>query len=225
VANASHELRTPLTAERAVLQVALTDPGATVESLRAACREVLALGAAQERLVDSLLTLARSEQGLARREPIDLAEIAAEVVRSRRPEAEQRAVQIDTALAAAPATGDRRLVESLAANLVDNAVRHNVRGGRVEVATGAAGAVTRLRVGNTGPVVGPDELGRLFEPFRRRNGERTGHPDGHGLGLAIVRAIATAHRAGLELHARADGGLDIEVSFSARRETQRDPGP
>jgi signal transduction histidine kinase len=213
VANASHELRTPLTAQRAVLQVALADPNPTVESLRAACQEVIALGAAQERLIDSLLTLARSEQGLERHEPIDLAEIAADVVRSRRPDAEQRAVQIDTSLATAPTTGDRGLVESLAANLVDNAVRHNVRGGRVEVATGAAGTATRLRVGNTGPVIAPDELGRLIEPFRRRTGDRTGHPDGHGLGLAIVRAIATAHRAGLELHTRADGGLDIEVSF------------
>jgi signal transduction histidine kinase len=115
--------------------------------------------------------------------------------------------------AAASATGDRRLVESLAANLVDNAIRHNVRGGRVTVATGAAGPATRLRVGNTGPVISPDELGRLVEPFRRRTGDRTSHPDGHGLGLAIVRAIATAHRARLELDPRADGGLDVEVSF------------
>jgi signal transduction histidine kinase len=209
VVNASHELRTPLTAERTLLQVALADPDATVESLRAACREVLALGAAQERLIEALLTLASGERGVERREPFDLADIARGVLRSGQP----AGVTVDTALDAAPATGDPRLVESLVANLIDNAMRYNEPGGRVEVATGTVDGGSQVVVRNSGPVVPPAEVGRLFEPFQQLHGERVRHGDGHGLGLAIVRAIADAHGAALDACARPAGGLDITVTF------------
>jgi CheY-like chemotaxis protein len=123
VANASHELRTPLTAERTLLQVALADPDATAETLRSTCRDVLALGEQQERLIEALLTLASGEQGIEQREPFDLAEIAGNVVLARHQEARRRDIRVDTALATAPAAGDPNLVESLVANLVDNALR------------------------------------------------------------------------------------------------------
>jgi signal transduction histidine kinase len=207
VANASHELRTPLTAQRAVVQVALADPEATAETLRAACRDVLSLGEAQERLIDALLTLATSERGIERRKQFDLADIAGSVMESRG----ASGVRIGTALAPAPAAGDPHLVESLVANLVDNAVRHNVPGGQVEIATGMAGDQARISVRNTGPVVPPADLDRLFEPFQQLGAQRVG--DGHGLGLAIVRAIARAHGAVLTPLARPDGGLDVHVSF------------
>ena len=131
VANASHELRTPLTAERTLLQVALADPDATIDSLRAACQDVLALGEAQERLIEALLTLAGGEQGVEQREPFDLAVVARGVLLTRQTEG----IEVDSALGAAPTAGDPRLVESLVANLVDNALRHNTPGGRVEIAT------------------------------------------------------------------------------------------
>jgi signal transduction histidine kinase len=206
VANAAHELRTPLTAERTLLQVALADPDATVDSLRAACGEVLTLGRAQERLIDALLTLATSERGLEHREPVDLAAIAGEVARSR----------AATALGPADTTGDPRLVEILVSNLVDNAVRYNVPGGRVDVTTSAADGQALLRVSNTGPVVPPGEVERLFEPFQRLGGQRLGGErlaGGHGLGLAIVRAVATAHGATVTADPRPDGGLTVEVRF------------
>ena len=206
VANAAHELRTPLTAERTLLQVALADPDAGVESLRAACQEVLLLGRAQERLIDALLTLATSERGVERREPVDLAALAGHAVDSRAGDA----VRVDTALAPAAAAGDARLLEILVANLVDNAVRHNVPGGRVEVVTGEPASLT---VTNTGPVVPPDQIERLFEPFQRLGAQRVGHTDGHGLGLAIVRAIATAHAAHVTADANPGGGLTVTVSF------------
>jgi signal transduction histidine kinase len=123
VANASHELRTPLTAERTLLQVALADPDATAETLRSTCQNVLALGEQQERLIEALLTLATSEQGIEQREPFDLADIAGNAVLARQQEAQRRDIQVDTALATAPAAGDPNLVESLMANLVDNALR------------------------------------------------------------------------------------------------------
>jgi signal transduction histidine kinase len=213
VANASHELRTPLTVERTLLQVTLADPDASADTLRSACEELLTLGAAQERLVESLLTLASSEQGVERWEPLDLAAIAAEAVLAREADAHRRDVQIDTALAEAPSTGDPRLVESLIANLIDNAIRHNVAGGRVDVTTTRSGDAASITVRNTGPVIPPEEVERLFVPFQRLPKQRVRHPDGHGLGLAIVRAIATAHGAAVTAHAPASGGLEVRVDF------------
>ena len=207
VANASHELRTPLTAERALLQVALADPDAGCEALRAACREVLALGAAQERLIDALLTLASGEQGVELHEPVDLAELARRVVAAR-PEGD---IKVDAWLAEAPATGDPRLLESLVANLIDNALRHNTPGGTVEVSTSAEQGQARITVRNTGPVIAPAEVERLFQPFQRLGGQRVRHDGGHGLGLAIVRAIVRAHGAAIEARARPGGGLEIDV--------------
>jgi signal transduction histidine kinase len=213
VANASHELRTPLAAERTLLQVALADPNTTVESLRAACHDVLALGVAQERLIDALLTLASSERGIEQREPFDLAEIAATVLLARDEDARRCGVRVDRDLALAPATGDRDLVESLVANLVDNAIRYNHGGGWVEVTTAVVDRRATVTVRNTGVVVPPDDVARLFQPFQRLGGERLGHADGHGLGLAIVNAIAGAHGATVAPQALPDGGLAIAVSF------------
>jgi signal transduction histidine kinase len=212
VANAAHELRTPLTAERTLLQVALADPDLTVDSLRAACGEVIALGQAQERLIDGLLTLASGEQGVERREPFDLADLAAAAIRTAASEADRRDVRIDTALAPAPVAGDPRLVESLMANLVDNAVRHNVPGGHASIETSGSS----IRVTNTGPIVPDGDLERLFQPFQRLSGQRLRHRDGHGLGLAIVRAIAVAHGAALTAHPARGGGLDVTVTFPHR---------
>jgi signal transduction histidine kinase len=222
VANAAHELRTPLTAERALLQVALADPDADTGTLRAACQQVLRVGERTERLIDALLTLASGERGLDRREPFDLAELAGKITDSRGGEAAARGLRVDRVLAAAPAAGDARLAESLVANLVDNALRHNTAGGWISVTTGILDGHAILAVRNTGPAVPPDEVERLFEPFRRLGGSRlsraadsggAGDDAGHGLGLAIVAAIARAHDAAVTARARPEGGLDIQVSF------------
>jgi signal transduction histidine kinase len=217
VANASHELRTPLTAERAILQVALSDPDADSATLREACHEVLALGARQERLIEALLDLATGERGIEQREVFDLATVVEKAVETRRPAADLRSIDIEVTLTAAPVSGDPRLVESLVANLVENALRHNVVSGRVEVTTTTVAGQASLLVRNTGPAVPPDQVDRLFQPFQRLAAERVGHTaeaaGGHGLGLAIVDAIARAHDATRTASARAGGGLDIEVRF------------
>jgi signal transduction histidine kinase len=213
VANASHELRTPLAAERALLQVTLADPAATAKTLRETCEQVLVLGDQQERLIEALLTLASSERGVEQWEPFDLAELTAKVVADRSLQAAEQSIHVQTAFTIAPATGDPNLVESLVANLVDNALRHNVPGGRVEVWTTMAAGRASIRIRNTGPVVPQYELDRLFQPFQQLGHERIRHGDGHGLGLAIARAIAIAHKAALTATARSEGGLDVEVSF------------
>jgi signal transduction histidine kinase len=215
VANASHELRTPLAGQRTLLQVALADPDASGQELRAACEEALLLGEDQERLIDALLTLATSERGVERWEPFDLGQITEAVLVGRRPEAERRAIHIDARIVAAPAQGDPRLIESLVANLVDNALRHNTVGGRVDIATISAPGRASLTVSNTGPVVAPTEVERLFQPFQQGGRERVRQSDGHGLGLTIVRAIAHAHGANVTARARPEGGLDVQVAFTS----------
>lgn len=214
VANASHELRTPLAGQRTLLQVALADPDATAESLRATCEEALALGKRQELLVDGLLTLATSERGIERRELLDLAEIAERVLVSRHQDAARRGVKLRAALSPAPTTGDPVLIESMVANLLDNAIQHNGPDGSVEVTTSRLSGASQLAVGNTGPIVPTAEVERLFQPFQQLGHDRTGSGEGHGLGLAIVKAIAQAHHAKITAHPRATGGLDIEVSFT-----------
>jgi signal transduction histidine kinase len=213
VANASHELRTPLTAERTLLQLALADPDATVQTLRSTCQQLLALGYQQERLIDALLTLASSERGIAQWAPFDLAEIAAKAIMDRRREADRRGIRIDTTLDTATATGDPNLAGSLVENLVDNAIRHNLDSGQIEISTATTSGQATLAISNTGAVIPPGEVNRLFQPFQRLGTERVGHAGGNGLGLAIVRAIAGVHGATLTTSARPDGGLDIQVKF------------
>jgi signal transduction histidine kinase len=213
VANASHELRTPLTLERTLVEVALADPTATVATLRATCERVLAAGEQQERLIEALLTLSRSQRGLDHREIFDLAAVAADVLAARYPGAKERQLRLDVKLAPTPVAGDARLAERLVANLIDNALRHNHPGGEVEITTMIREGTSVLTVSNTGPVVPPVEIERLLQPFQRLAGERNAGDDGLGLGLSIVHAIAIAHGATLAARARTDGGLAVEVSF------------
>jgi signal transduction histidine kinase len=220
VANASHELRTPLTAERTLLQVTLADPEADTATLRDACEQVLALGMRTERLIDALLTLATGERGIERREAFDLAGVAERVTHSRSELPRDRDVRLDSALDPAWVTGDVRLAESLIANLVDNALRYNVPGGWAEVSTATRDGRAVVSVRNTGPEIPADQVDRLFQPFQRLGAERVqrngGHGrGGHGLGLAIVRAIADAHGASVTVRPRYGGGLGIDVVFPA----------
>jgi signal transduction histidine kinase len=210
VANASHELRTPLTLERALLELALSDPEADAASLRKTCEKVLAVGKEQEHLIEALLTLSRSQRGLDRREPVDLAAIAATAAGA----ADHDGLAFQTSFRPAQTTGDPRLVERLAANLIGNAVDHNLPGGSVSIETESRADAAVLRVTNTGRPIRPDEVPRLYQPFERLDDDRAEQP-GFGLGLSIVDAIAKAHGATLTATAPPEGGLDIEVAFPA----------
>jgi signal transduction histidine kinase len=212
VTNASHELRTPLARQRTLVEVALRDPDATVGSLQQTMQRVLAAGEEQERLIEALLTLARSQRGLDRREPLDLAAVTGEAVSAAAPEAQSRGVRLNVSLGAAPLQGDQRLAERLAANLVDNAVRHNVADGWVEVVTGTRAGRSVLSVANTGPLIPPEQVEVLFQPFGRLEATRLSR-DGLGLGLSIVTAIAAAHDADLRARPLPGGGLEVEVHF------------
>jgi signal transduction histidine kinase len=222
VANASHELRTPLTRQRTLLEVALGDPDASVESLQANNERLLVAGTEQERLIEALLTLARSEQGVTHPEPLDLKLVVRDVLDARSDLAERHGVHINASLDPAAIVGDRQLVERLVSNLIGNAIVHNEPGGNVEVRTGVTvanavdGPQAVITVVNGGAVVAATEVSRLLEPFERSDETRMSKREGAGLGLSIVRAIAAAHNATLTIVARPEGGLCVDVCFAAR---------
>jgi signal transduction histidine kinase len=231
VANASHELRTPLTLERALLEASLSDSAATLQSVRSTQERLLGIGEQQERLLEALLTLASSQRGIDHREPIDLSAVTDTVLLTLRSDAERLGLRLQTRTAPAPTGGDPRLVERLVANVLDNAVDHNIPDGRVEVVTGTKAGRAFLSVANSGPVISPEQVNRLFEPFQRLGTDRTRHTnDHHGIGLSIVRAIADAHDATLTTRPQPQGGLQIEITFpptehAATRPRSRPPHP
>ncbi|NUR70323.1 MAG: HAMP domain-containing protein [Hamadaea sp.] len=212
VANAAHELRTPLTVEHALIEEPLIDPDATVEAYRANFERLLAVNRERGRLLEALLTLADSEQNGSRRdELVDLAGLVRQAVDDRTAAAELRELRVKASVRPARLHGDPALLARLVANLFDNALHYNVPGGVIEVGTRTDTGLAVLVVSNTGPVVPPDEVQRLFEPFQRLH--RVADDDRHGLGLSIVRAIIAAHSGQLTVTARPDGGLTVEIAF------------
>jgi signal transduction histidine kinase len=212
VADASHELRTPLTVMRTAIEVTMAKPARTPEQLEAMAAKVARSTAQAEALIEALLTLAASEQAPASPELVDLATAAEDAVDLAAARAGQLGLHIDADLAAAPACGNRLLLERMVGNLVDNAVRHNIRGGWISIRTGTGGQEARFEIANSGPVIPEELVPALFEPFRRVE-ERTSVHDGTGLGLAIVRSISTAHGARVEAHSLPAGGLGILVTL------------
>ncbi|MDT7544221.1 MAG: hypothetical protein QOE99_331 [Actinomycetota bacterium] len=223
VADASHELRTPLAVMRTEVDVALADPDATAVDLRAAAVVVRDATMRADQLVDSLLLLARSDQlsldGLPLRERIELPDVSAAAVSSVEAEASARGITVTSSYAPAAVLGDRGLIERLAGNLVENGVRHNVDRGWVRVDTGTVGGRARLQVMNSGPEVPPQDVPGLFEPFRRHGTARTAKR-GAGLGLSIVRAVATVHGGSVTAEPRPGGGLTVTVDLPAVTTTQ-----
>ncbi len=211
LAYAAHELRTPLATQRALLELALADRNADVATWREIGDDVLRACRQQERLLEACLTLARSEGRSQRCEPVDLEAIADKVLRAH----DHHGLRCTTELGFARTTGDPQLVERLVANLVANAVHHNIPGGRLDVVTRTAAGRAVFTIANTGPLIPPAELARLFQPFQRLGSHAGASVDGIGLGLAIVQAIADAHDATVTAQARTGGGLGIDVAFPA----------
>ncbi|MFG2166437.1 sensor histidine kinase [Micromonospora chersina] len=216
VANASHELRTPLAVMRTEIDVTLSDDEADLAEYRRMASVVRDASERANGLVDALLVLARSEAQtggrLARRTEFDLAVGTANALSAMAPEVERIGLKVHTSLRPAPVVGDPGLLDRLAGNLVENAVRYNHLHGRLWVRTGADGQRSWLVVGNTGFEVAPADVPGLFEPFRRGGQERTG-ARGSGLGLSIVRAVCDAHGGTVKAVAQPGGGLEVTVTL------------
>ncbi|GAA2621669.1 sensor histidine kinase [Paractinoplanes durhamensis] len=216
VANASHELRTPLAVMRTEIDVTLTDDEADVAEYRRMAKVVRNASERANGLVDALLVLARSEaqsgRRLARKVPADLSMSVTNALSAVKPEAERLKLDVTTDLEPAPVVGDPSLLDRLAGNLIENAIRYNHLLGKLWLRTGMVDGQARLVVGNTGYEVEPADVPGLFEPFRRGGWERTGSR-GSGLGLSIVRAVCDAHGGTVSAVAQPGGGLEVTVSL------------
>ncbi len=223
VANASHELRTPLSVLRTEVDVTLSDPAADVEELRRMGAVVRDATRRADDLVAGLLMLARAESGaeLGERAPLELADMVVPALAAVRADATARGLRVLLNTAPAATHGDPVLVERVVGNLLENAVRHNVAGGWLEICTGTTNEAVagdgafvggaELRVASSGPEVAPDRVDELFEPFRRGPVERTGAVRGSGLGLSIVRAVVLAHGGSVAARPVVGGGLSVTV--------------
>jgi signal transduction histidine kinase len=215
VANASHELRTPLAVIRTEVDVTLADPAADRAELRRMAGVVRDATLRAQQLVDGLLVLARTEGGALRaREPADLASLADAALRIVAPEVRDRGLRVSTQITPALTMGDPAVLERVVGNLVENAVRHNIAGGWLEICTDRVDSQVRLRVRNSGEAVAPEAVTALFEPFHRGGVARTSH-DGAGLGLSIVRAVVTAHAGTVHAEPVHGGGLSVTVHLPA----------
>lgn len=215
-ANASHELRTPLATQRALIEVSLADP-LTPEQLRLLTRQLLATNERNEALVEGLLALAETEQGLLAHTPLRLDAIAADVLERLRVAADKAGVRLDLHVQEVTVVGERPLLDRMITNLVQNAIKYNGPEGTLTVRVAPPACIV---VSNTGPVVPAEAVDGLFEPFRRLSGERLEHGGGAGLGLTIVRSIVAAHGGSLSATANPGGGLtvtvDLPVPYRAR---------
>ncbi|MFC5814457.1 sensor histidine kinase [Nonomuraea harbinensis] len=216
VANASHELRTPLTINRTVLEIALSDPEAS-QDLKALGRTLLEVNARNEKLIEGLLLLARSERELAVRKPVDVKEVAQTAVDQVTPFAAEHGVTLTTELVSTPTIGDPVLLERSVSNLLENAVKYNLpENGKVWIRTGMVDGALVVQVANTGQHVPAYEVNSLFEPFRRLNADRVDSAKGAGLGLSIVRAVVQAHGGNVNAVPREGGGLVVTIRLPRR---------
>ncbi|MBN9103255.1 MULTISPECIES: HAMP domain-containing sensor histidine kinase [unclassified Pseudonocardia] len=212
VANASHELRTPMAVLRTEVDVTLSDPSADVEELRRMGGVVREATRRADDLVAGLLLLARTEGAeLADVRPVDLADLVPPALAAVRTDAGHRGLRVQVRTAPATVRGDPVLLERVAGNLLENAVRHNVGGGWVEVSTSACDGSAVLCVASSGPEIPAEKVAELFEPFRRGPVERTGAVRGSGLGLSIVRAVVAAHGGTAAAEPVPGGGLAVTV--------------
>ncbi|MFC4564208.1 sensor histidine kinase [Nocardiopsis mangrovi] len=210
-ANASHELRTPLATARTMLQVAIAHP--RDHDLAVLAPKLLATNERSIATVESLLALSRADHGIDDAQPVDLASAAADALEQTRDEAAERGISVRGDLHPVRVDGDANLLRHLLVNLLHNAVRHNHAGGTARLATTVRDGAAVVTVTNTGDAITADEVGRLFEPFHRRQA-RT-HAKGHGLGLTLVRAIAHSHHGTATAAPNPGGGLTTTVVLPA----------
>jgi signal transduction histidine kinase len=209
VRNASHELRTPLSVIRTEADVTLADEAHDPEALRRAVTVMREASQRSERLIDALLALARAERDDHPKTDVDLGEIVPELI----DDTDLDGLRLELGLRPARVLGDRQLLRTMAANLIDNAVRHNTADGWIEILTDTAGEKARLEISNSGATMTPEDAASLTEPFRRLGTARTG--DGHGLGLSIAASVAQAHGGQLAIHPLPRGGLQVSIRLPA----------
>jgi hypothetical protein len=217
VANASHELRTPLAMMRTTLDVAIAKPGGVPVQTRELDAELRMDLDHADRLLDGFLALARAQNGRVgdhdqvALEPIITAALAADA-----DQIAAKRLTVETHLTGVDVAGSATLLGRMVENVIENAVRHNRPGGSIVVTLAPLdGQQARVTLDSSGPVLDQQAVAQLAQPFKRLGQDRTGSQNGHGLGLSIVAAVAAAHDGRLDLHARAEGGLRVQITLPA----------
>ena len=206
----AHDLRTPLTRLHNRLDEALSAGDAdekrrAIEAATAQSRELLDIFGALLRIAEVEALPPRSHFG-----EVALDQLADGLAETYRPDMEARGHRLVTSIAPDVRTmGDRRLLQQLLTNLLDNALRHTPPGTTVRVELERDAVTTRLTVADDGPGVAPEDAPRLFKRFARA--ERSRSSEGHGLGLALVAAVATAHRGTASVLAPPGFGVVVEL--------------
>jgi signal transduction histidine kinase len=211
VANASHELRTPLAITRAAVEIQMQRKRPIEAQWRAMADQVLSATERSDRLIGSLLLLARIERGSLHRETVDLGRLLSEAVDEVRPLAGGAGLTVELSVAEVAVEGDPDLLRRLVGNLLENAVRHNIEGGWVKAGMTRSDGEAVITVANSGAVLSRQMAAEIFEPFKRGAGSRTGSAEGSGLGLSIVATIAAAHQGRVRALPLVVGGLEVSV--------------
>ncbi|MFZ0041932.1 MAG: HAMP domain-containing sensor histidine kinase [Solirubrobacteraceae bacterium] len=222
VANASHELRTPLAMMRTTLDVAIAKPDGVAAQTRELDAELrLDLNHA-ERLLESFLTLAHAQNGqLDEHRPIALQPVISAALATRAEQIAAKRLTVETQIADVQIAGSATLLQRMIENVIENAVRHNQADGSIELTLSRInGQRARVVVDSSGPLLDQSAVAQLAQPFRRLSMDRTGSQNGHGLGLSIVAAVAAAHDGRLDLYARTEGGLRVQIMLPTATITQ-----
>jgi len=217
VANASHELRTPLAMMRTTLDVAIAKPGGVPAQTRELDAELRVDLDHADQLLESFLTLAHAENGqLDEHNRVALEPLIHSALSDRADQIAAKDLTVETDLDAVEVAGSPTLLQRMLENMIENAVRHTQPGGLIEIALASSdGRQARVVMASSGPSLDPGAVAQLAQPFRRLSQDRTGSQDGHGLGLSIVAAVAAAHGGQLDLYARPEGGLRVQITLPA----------
>ena len=222
VANASHELRTPLAMMRTTIDVAIAKPGGVPVATRELEAELRVDLDHADRLLESFLTLAHAQNGqLDERKQVALEPLITAALAARADQISAMRLTVKTQLSAVEVAGSATLLGRMIENVIENAVRHNRPGGSIKITLAPAGGQqARLVIDSSGSVLDQSAVAQLAQPFRRLSQDRTGSQNGHGLGLSIVAAVAAAHDGRVDLHARAEGGLRVQITLPAAATSQ-----
>ena len=219
-ANVSHELKTPLQGiigSAELLENGMVKPEDTprfVGHIRAEAQRLVTL-------IGDIIRLSQLDEGDEMpAEPVDLADLAEEAVRDLQAEADKKHVTLYCGTQSACITGVRRLLYEIIYNLIDNAVKYNVDGGRVDIQVADEPHNVRVTVKDTGIGIAPEHQGRIFERFYRADKSHSKASGGTGLGLSIVKHAVQYHHGSIDLQSQPGKGTQISVTFPKTTETQ-----
>ena len=219
-ANVSHELKTPLQGiigSAELLENGMVKPEDTprfVGHIRAEAQRLVTL-------IGDIIRLSQLDEGDEMpTEPVDLADLAEEAAHDLQAEADKKHVILHCDTQSACMTGVRRLLYEIIYNLIDNAVKYNVDGGRVDIQVAGEPHNVRVTVKDTGIGIAPEHQGRIFERFYRADKSHSKASGGTGLGLSIVKHSVQYHHGSIDLQSQPGKGTQISVTFPKTTETQ-----